>query len=67
MINEVFTAREAALLWGYGANTVTKYCQLGYFLEDEARQSKGTWLVTYAGMKRITKGKEPDYSKLEGK
>jgi hypothetical protein len=58
VINEVFTAAEAALLWGLSETTVKKSCQQGrLILGAEARKSppkdRGVWLVTRAGMERL--------------
>lgn len=62
LLNSVYTAREAGQIWGvsvmamqlaclgdtrYGANLPPK------FAPCEARRSKGTWLVTEAGMRRV--------------
>ncbi|WP_233253044.1 MULTISPECIES: helix-turn-helix domain-containing protein [unclassified Geobacillus] len=50
----VYTAREAEEKWGLGYNTVNKWINRGKFRVNEARKSGGTWLVTHAGMVRIT-------------
>lgn len=61
-VRNVMTATEAADRWGVGAATVNHACagQHGYpprFTDEECRKSKGTWLVTKAGMERLY-GKE---------
>lgn len=57
-INMVYTASEAAELWEVGEATVKQACsgQKGYpprFFPEECRKSKGTWLVSKAGMERL--------------
>lgn len=62
LLEAVYTAREASQIWGvstmamqtaclgdkrYGANLPPR------FAPCEARRSKGTWLVTDAGMRRV--------------
>ncbi|EGK07117.1 helix-turn-helix domain-containing protein [Kroppenstedtia eburnea] len=54
----VFTSREAAKKWGLSPNTVTQWCNRGKFQEDEARKSEKVWLVTRAGMIRLTRRDE---------
>jgi len=58
-IDTIYTAPEAARLWGIDESTVKKACQQGRFTEEEARKSGGTWLVTIAGMERVY-GQKPD-------
>jgi uncharacterized protein YjcR len=53
-LHEVFSSREAAKKWGLSPNTVTQWCNRGKFHEDEARKSEKVWLVTRAGMIRLT-------------
>lgn len=60
---DVMTAAEAAERWGLSSTTVKQACSgqkntPPRFTEDECRKSKGTWLVTRAGMERL-------YGKLE--
>jgi hypothetical protein len=52
-LNKVFTAPEAAELWGLDPSTVKKSCQQGRFTQQEARKSGGVWLVTHEGMERV--------------
>jgi len=52
--SEVYTSREAAKLWDLSPNTVTQWCNRGRFQKHEARKSAGTWLVSRAGMIRLT-------------
>lgn len=52
--DQIYTSREAAKLWGLSPNTVTQWCNRGRFREDEARKSEKVWLVTRAGMIRLT-------------
>lgn len=57
-VYQVMTATEAAELWGVGEATVKQACsgQKGFpprFAPEEFRKSKGTWLVTRAGMERL--------------
>ena len=58
VIDEVMTTKEAAQRWGKVQAVVQQNClgQKGLpprFTEEECRKSGGTWLVTYAGMKRL--------------
>ncbi|WP_052016242.1 helix-turn-helix domain-containing protein [Alkalihalobacillus hemicellulosilyticus] len=53
VIYEVLTAREADDEWNLSKGTVTKFIELGYFNDDEARKSRGTWIVTRSGMTRV--------------
>lgn len=53
ILDIVYTAPEAAEIWGKSPNTVKSACQRGQFREHEARKSKGTWLVTEHGMTRL--------------
>ena len=50
----VYTSREAARLWGLSENTVTQWCNRRKFLPSEARRSEKVWIVTHAGMVRLT-------------
>ena len=57
-IKDVFTASEAARVWGLNSRTVLNACagQKGFpprLKEDECHKSGGTWLVTRAGMERL--------------
>lgn len=58
-LSQVYTSREAAALWGLSVNTVTQWCNRGRFLPSEARKSEKVWLVTHAGMVRLT-GRDPE-------
>lgn len=58
-LSRVYTSREAAALWGLSVNTVTQWCNRGRFLPSEARKSEKVWLVTHAGMVRLT-GRDPE-------
>ncbi len=55
---EVYTAAEAAEIWGLSPITVQQACS-GYkgrpprFAQDEARKSGRIWLVTREGMERL--------------
>lgn len=51
----VYTTREAEIAWGLAENTVNKWCNRGRFNAWEARKSGKVWLVTKAGMDRLTK------------
>ena len=61
-LEEVFTATEAAELWGLDASTVKRSCWQGRFKQHEARKAGGTWLVTRAGMERLY-GPQPEERK----
>jgi hypothetical protein len=61
-INDIFTAPEAAQLWGLDASTVKKACQVGRFTTDEARKSGGTWMITREGMNRAYGNKNKENS-----
>ncbi len=63
----IYTSREAAELWGLSENTVTQWCNRSKknepgkkFMVQEYRQSGKVWLVTHAGMVRMT-GRELIY------
>jgi len=59
ILEQVFTATEAAQLWGLDASTVKRACQKGRL---ECRKSAGTWLVTKESMKKAYGDqKENDY------
>ncbi|TCS80366.1 helix-turn-helix domain-containing protein [Tepidibacillus fermentans] len=49
----VYTAQEAAELWGLAEPTVRQWIRRGKFREDEVRKSAGTWLVTHEAMERL--------------
>lgn len=49
----VYTAIEAARLWGFDDSTVRKACIAGKFDDSECRKSCGTWLVSHVGMVRV--------------
>ena len=49
----IYTAQEAAELWGLAEPTVRQWIRRGKFRDDEARKSAGTWLVTHKGMERV--------------
>lgn len=53
MIENVYTAAEAAQLWGLDASTVKRAAQQGRFTQDECKKSAGTWIVTKSGMERL--------------
>lgn len=56
----IYTAVEAAELWSLDVSTVKKACQTDRFASEECRKSKGTWLVTRAGMERVYGPKPTD-------
>lgn len=58
-LHSVYTSREAAAMWGLSINTVTQWANRGKFLPSEARKSEKVWVVTHAGMVRLT-GREPN-------
>ena len=58
-LKNVMTFPEACKRWNLGESTLRKAALSGRFLENEARKSEKTWLVTYAGMERLY-GKEPE-------
>ncbi|WP_132220997.1 helix-turn-helix domain-containing protein [Laceyella sacchari] len=66
-LSEVYTSREAAEKWGLSENTVTQWCNRSSdptytgkkFLPNEFRKSGKIWLVTKAGMERLTGRKLP--------
>jgi hypothetical protein len=53
-LEQVYSSREAATLWGVAENTVTQWCESGTLRENERRQSSNVWLVTQEGMERQT-------------
>lgn len=59
LLDLVYTAVEAAEIWGLGSSTVKRACQTGRFAPWEARKSGGIWLVTRAGMERVYGPKPP--------
>lgn len=59
LIEKVMTFPEACKRWNLGESTLRKAARSGRFLENEARKSEKTWLVTRAGMERLY-GKEPE-------
>ena len=65
---DVMTSAEAAERWGVSPVTVKQACSgqrntPPRFTKDECRKSKGTWLVTCAGMTRLY-GEEPKMLKV---
>ncbi|SHN84733.1 helix-turn-helix domain-containing protein [Desulfitobacterium chlororespirans] len=52
-LDDVFTAAEAAALWGLDESTVKKACLQGRFRHYEAKKSGWPWLVTRQGMERL--------------
>ena len=52
-IKDVMTVSEATSLWQLGESTIRKSIERGNFTNNEFRKSKGTWLVTRAGMERV--------------
>jgi hypothetical protein len=52
-LNDIFSAAEAARLWGLEETTVKKACQAGRFLPDEYVKKGRDWLVTREGMERL--------------
>lgn len=57
-LQNVMTFPEACKRWNLGESTLRKAALSGRFLENEARKSGKSWLVTRAGMERLY-GKEP--------
>jgi hypothetical protein len=57
-LKNVMTFPEACKRWNLGESTLRKAARSGRFLENEARKSEKTWLVTYSAMERLY-GKEP--------
>jgi len=53
-LEQVYSSREAATLWGVAEKTVTQWCESGTLRENERRQSSNVWLVTQEGMERQT-------------
>ena len=49
----IYTAQEAAELWGLAEPTVRQWIRRGKFRDDEVRKSAGTWLVTHEAMERV--------------
>lgn len=69
ILDDVFTAKEAAERWGIDRSTVTYSCtgQKGYpprFRDEECRKYNSIWLVTRAGMERLY-GKEGERIKKD--
>ena len=58
-LKNVMTFPEACKRWNLGESTLRKAALSGRFLENEARKSGKSWLVTRAGMERLY-GKEPE-------
>ncbi|WP_018305491.1 helix-turn-helix domain-containing protein [Desulfitobacterium hafniense] len=52
-LDDVFSATEAAALWGLDESTVKKACLQGRFHHYEAKKSGWPWLVTRQGMERL--------------
>lgn len=63
-MENVYTSREAASLWGLAENTVTMWCNRGKFDEGHFRKSGKVWLVSHEGMVKVT-GREPGQKKGE--
>ena len=61
-LKNVMTFPEACKRWNLGESTLRKAALSGRFLENEARKSGKSWLVTRAGMERLY-GKEPEKNK----
>ncbi len=62
-LENVMTFPEACKRWNLGESTLRKAAFSGRFTENELRKSGKTWLVTYAGMKRLygeEKGREEE-------
>jgi hypothetical protein len=57
-LQHVMTFPEACKRWNLGESTLRKAARSGRFLENEARKSEKTWLVTHSAMERLY-GKEP--------
>ena len=53
ILEDVYTATDAAIKWGVGESTVRNYAAQGKFPIGEAKKSGGTWLVTGNGMRII--------------
>lgn len=53
VLEEVMTFPEACERWNLGESTLRKAALNGRFLENEVRKSGKSWLVTYAGMRRL--------------
>lgn len=51
-LKDVYSAAEAAKVWGVGESTIRNYAASGKFGE-EAKKSGGTWLVTEKGMEEV--------------
>ncbi|AXM89735.1 DNA-binding protein [Anoxybacillus ayderensis G10] len=49
----IYTAQEAAELWGLAEPTVRQWIRRGKFRDNEVRKSAGTWLVTHEAMVRV--------------
>ena len=58
LIDKVMTFLEDCKRWNLGESTLRKAARSGRFLENEARKSEKTWLVTHSAMERLY-GKEP--------
>ena len=63
-LQHVMTFPEACKRWNLGESTLRKAARSGRFLENEARKSEKTWLVTRAGMERLY-GKEPEKTSVK--
>jgi hypothetical protein len=62
VLEEVMTFPEACKRWNLGESTLRKAAIDGRFLENEARKSEKSWLVTHSAMERLY-GKEPKNKK----
>ena len=64
-LKQVMTFPEACKRWNLGESTLRKAALSGRFLENEARKSEKTWLVTRAAMERLY-GEEPEKTLKKG-
>jgi len=62
LVEMVMTFPEACKRWNLGESTLRKAALSGRFLENEARKSEKSWLVTHSAMERLY-GKEPKNKK----
>ena len=58
-LQHVMTFPEACKRWNLGESTLRRAALSGRFLENEARKSEKSWLVTHSAMERLY-GKEPE-------
>lgn len=66
-LKDVFAAQEAAERWGLAESTVRQWANRGRFHGHELRKSGGVWLVTRAGMIRMTGHDELESEELLAK